>query len=209
MTVKLWRQCFHGRTDDERDTWCHDVGAKCHCHLQAHQIWQMAICSLRQLVFFASENLFLWNKQFCTCFCLSHAWVYQVTSSAVPPVCVCLFVCCTVEVSLRGWIDSSADRGQLSASGGTSPSLTRRQQQQQQVDPHKPTVSSTITLRMLHTFAPDPPFMFNAELWFVSGMKPVSERAWFFFVCDCMERLRWGSAGFRLITVALNCELNM
>lgn len=26
---RLWWQCFHGRTDDERDTWWHNVGAKC------------------------------------------------------------------------------------------------------------------------------------------------------------------------------------
>lgn len=125
VTVKLWRQCFHGRSDDERDTWCHDVGAKCHCHLQAHQIWQMAICSVRQVVVCIRKSFFLWNKQFCICFC------------SVCMCCVCLSytiiylcVCCTVEVWQRGSVDSSADRGQPLASGGTSPFPTPQQQQQ-------------------------------------------------------------------------------
>lgn len=78
---KLWRQCFHSRSDDERDTWCHDVGAKCHCHLQAHQIWQMAICSVRQLVVCITKCFFLWNKQFCICFCAVCVCVYHIPSS--------------------------------------------------------------------------------------------------------------------------------
>lgn len=128
VTVKLWRQCFHGRSDDERDTWCHDVGAKCHCHLQAHQIWQMAICSVQVVVciriLFSLKQTILHMLLFCLCVLCVCMCVYRITSFITY-----LCVCCTVEVWQRGSIDSSADRGQPLASGDTSPFLTPQQQQ--------------------------------------------------------------------------------
>lgn len=134
MTLKLWRQCFHGRADDERDTWCHDVGAKCHCHLQAHQIWQMAICSLWQLVLLHQKifEIHIFSRVFvqvCVCFVNLSSNIIQLSSI----ICVCV---CTAEVSLRGWTDSRADRGQLLASGGTSPSLTPQRPQVIHTNPH-------------------------------------------------------------------------
>ena len=141
------RQCFHGRADDERDTWCHDVGAKCHCHFQAHLMWQMAICSLR------SENLVLWNKQFPMCCVIWSSNVIYCTS-------VCVW--CVVEASLRGWTDSSADRGQLLASGGTSPSL---RPQQQVIHTNTPSSPSWITILTM-----------NFDLWV--GWSPWFPSVW-------------------------------
>lgn len=86
VTVELWLQCFHCRTHDERDTWCHYVGAKCRL---SPTIWQMAICWIRQLVFCIRKSLFffptvlhkhLLNYMFCLS--LSH---YIISP------CVCLF----------------------------------------------------------------------------------------------------------------------
>lgn len=111
----------------------------------------------------ASENLFffLWNKQFCICFC------------SVCMCCVCLShniiyfcVCCTVEVWQRGWIDCSADRGQLLASGGTSPFLTP-QQQQQVIH-----IRQSYCYSVFHIYTSESRFKFSSELWFVCGMKP-------------------------------------
>lgn len=68
--------------------------------------------------------IFLWNKQIYTCFCLSLVCRVSPSSSIIYFTSVC-----TAEVLLRGWIDSSADRGQLLASGDISPSLTPQQQQ--------------------------------------------------------------------------------
>ena len=92
MTLKLWRQCFHGRADDERDTWCHDVGAKCHRHLQAHQIWQMAICSLWQLVLLHQKifEIHIFSRVFvqvCMCFVNLSSNIIQLSS--IICVCVC------------------------------------------------------------------------------------------------------------------------
>lgn len=91
--------------------------------------------------------------------------------------CVCVFF--AVEVWQKGWIDFSAGRGQLSASGSTSPCLIPRQQQPQQVI-HVTRVLCQITPGSCTHKPVNHHLKFNSELWFVSGMKP-GWKVWFFF----------------------------
>lgn len=90
VTVELWLQCFHCRTDDERDTWCHYVGAKCRL---SPTIWQMAICWVRRLVVCITKSLFYFffptalHKHW-----LNHMFCWSLSHYIISP-CVCICVC--------------------------------------------------------------------------------------------------------------------
>lgn len=128
--------------------------------------------------------IFICNKEFCTC-------LYVCMLPSLSSIIIYLPLC-KVEVLLRGWIDSSADRGQLLASGSISQSLTPHQQQVIHTNPpNHPQLHSGFCshLPLNHH---NSPLMLNFDL-------RVSKQAWLFYVCDCMERRHSGSAGCVLI----------
>lgn len=85
---KLWLQCFHCRTDDERDTWSHDVGAKCRLsplNLTDGYLQSLEDCCLHHCIFhFILKQTVVHKWELGHMFCVS-LWYYIISLH------VCLF----------------------------------------------------------------------------------------------------------------------